>query len=76
MREPPRKKFWERLSNLLLVRLFLTVSTFIVFVALQVPFPLILSLIAGMLDIIPGIDATLGVGIVNAAEAANHPTIA
>jgi predicted PurR-regulated permease PerM len=48
----------------LIIVLFLTISTFITFILLQVPFALILSLIAGLLDVIPGIGATLGVGIV------------
>jgi predicted PurR-regulated permease PerM len=48
----------------LILMVFLTVSTFTVFVSLQVPFPLILSLIVGVVDAIPGIGATLGVMIV------------
>lgn len=48
----------------LLLMLFLTTSTFIVFILLQVPFPLVLSLIIGVIDAIPGIGATLGVGTV------------
>lgn len=59
-----KTKFVGFFQGQLIVVLFLTVSTFIVFVLLQVPFPLILSLIAGILDVIPGIGATLGVGIV------------
>ena len=59
-----KTKFVGFFQGQLIVVLFLTISTFIVFVVLQVPFPLILSLIAGILDIIPGIGATLGVGIV------------
>ncbi|HAG83530.1 MAG TPA: AI-2E family transporter [Cyanobacteria bacterium UBA12227] len=59
-----KTKFVGFFQGQLIVVLFLTVSTFIVFVILQVPFPLILSLIAGILDVIPGIGATLGVGIV------------
>lgn len=59
-----KTKFVGFFQGQLIVVLFLTVSTFTVFVVLQVPFPLILSLIAGILDIIPGIGATLGVSIV------------
>lgn len=59
-----KTKFIGFFQGQIIVVLFLTVSTFIAFVLLQVPFPLILSLIAGILDIIPGIGATLGVGIV------------
>lgn len=52
--------FWGRL----LLAAFFTVSTFIVFLILGVPFPLVLALIAGVFDLIPGIGATLGVGLV------------
>ncbi|WP_414618960.1 AI-2E family transporter [Calothrix sp. CCY 0018] len=48
----------------LLLTLFLTVSTFFVFVLLRVPFPLVLSVIVGFIDIIPGIGATLGIGLI------------
>jgi predicted PurR-regulated permease PerM len=44
--------------------LFLTTATFIVFVILQVPFPLLLAVIIGVIDLIPGIGATLGGAIV------------
>lgn len=47
-----------------LLTLFLTTSTLLVFLVLRVPFPLLLSLIAGFLDAIPGIGATLGVSVV------------
>lgn len=43
----------------LLLMSFLSISTFLVFILLQVPFPLILSLIIGVLDAVPGIGATL-----------------
>ncbi|KST70002.1 AI-2E family transporter [Mastigocoleus testarum] len=43
---------------------FLTISTFIVFFLLQVPFPLVLSFIVGLLDTIPGIGATLGISVI------------
>lgn len=48
----------------LLLMLFLSISTFLVFVLLQVPFPLVLSLIIGVIDAVPGIGATLGIGSV------------
>lgn len=48
----------------LLLMLFLSISTFIVFVLLQVPYPLVLALIIGILDAVPGIGATLGIGTV------------
>lgn len=48
----------------ILLCLFLTLATFIVFVFLQTPFPLLLSFIVGIFDLIPGIGATLGVSTV------------
>ncbi|PAX52023.1 AI-2E family transporter [Brunnivagina elsteri] len=48
----------------LTLTLFLTITTFIAFTVLQVPFALVLSVIIGILDIIPGIGATLGVSLV------------
>jgi predicted PurR-regulated permease PerM len=59
-----KTKFLGFFRGQFIVVLFLTLSTFIVFVILQVPFPLVLSLIAGIFDFIPGIGATLGVSIV------------
>jgi predicted PurR-regulated permease PerM len=53
--------FWGRL----LLSIFFGVSTFVVFLILGVPFPLVLALIAGVFDLIPGIGATLGVGLVS-----------
>ena len=48
----------------LLLTLFLTVTTFLVFIVLGVPFPLVLSVIVGFIDVIPGIGATLGIGVI------------
>lgn len=48
----------------LILMSFLSTSTFLVFILLQVPFPLILSLIIGVIDAVPGIGATLGIGTV------------
>ncbi len=48
----------------LLLTLFLTVTTFLVFVVLGVPFPLVLSVIVGFIDVIPGIGATLGISVI------------
>jgi predicted PurR-regulated permease PerM len=59
-----RRSFLGFFRGQLILTLFLTTSTFIVFVVLQVPFPLILSVIVGILDIIPGIGATLGVAVI------------
>ncbi|MBD2667105.1 hypothetical protein B6N60_03563 [Richelia sinica FACHB-800] len=51
--------FWGRL----ILSVFFGVSTFIVFLILQVPYTLILATIAGIFDLIPGIGATLGISI-------------
>ncbi|MEA5595816.1 AI-2E family transporter [Rivularia sp. UHCC 0363] len=59
-----KRSFLGFFRGQLLLTLFLTVSTFIVFVVLGVPFPLVLSVIVGFLDIIPGIGATLGVSVI------------
>ncbi|QLE56595.1 AI-2E family transporter [Nostoc sp. TCL26-01] len=59
-----RRSFLGFFRGQLLLSLFLTSSTLIVFLLLQVPFALILSVIVGVVDIIPGIGATLGVSII------------
>ncbi|MDP8933348.1 MAG: AI-2E family transporter [Cyanobacteriota bacterium] len=59
-----KRKFLGFFRGQLLLCLFLTTSTFIVFLVLNVPFALLLAIIAGLFDLIPGIGATLGVGIV------------
>lgn len=52
--------FWGRL----LLSIFFAVSTFIVFLLLQIPYALVLAVIAGLFDLIPGIGATLGISLV------------
>lgn len=52
--------FWGRL----LLSIFFGVSTFLVFIGLSVPYALALSTLAGLFDLIPGIGATLGIGLV------------
>ncbi|MGD1948522.1 MAG: AI-2E family transporter [Leptolyngbyaceae cyanobacterium] len=52
--------FWGRL----LLSIFFAISTFIFFWLLKIPYPLILAVIAGLFDLIPGIGATLGVGLI------------
>lgn len=52
--------FWGRL----LLAVFSITSTFVVFAILGMPFPLVLAFIAGSFNLIPGIGATLGIGIV------------
>jgi predicted PurR-regulated permease PerM len=48
----------------LLLTLFLTTATLLVFIILNVPFALLLAVIVGLLDVIPGIGATLGVSTI------------
>lgn len=70
--ENSRKRFADTVEEKLLgffqgqliLMLFLSASTFLVFILLQVPFPLVLSLTIGIIDAIPGIGATLGIGTV------------
>lgn len=70
--EKSRKHFAETVEDKLLgffrgqliLMLFLSISTFLVFLFLQVPFPLILSLIIAIIDAVPGIGATLGISTV------------
>jgi predicted PurR-regulated permease PerM len=59
-----KRNFLGFFQGQLLLTLFLSASTFIVFLVLKVPFALILSIIVGIIDIIPGIGATLGVGVI------------
>lgn len=59
-----QRNFLGFLWGRLILSLFFGVSTFIVFLFLQVPYPLVLAAIAGVLDLIPGIGATLGISLV------------
>ncbi|NEU76334.1 AI-2E family transporter [Hassallia byssoidea VB512170] len=59
-----RRNFLGFFRGQLILTLFLSASTFMIFSLLKVPFALILSVIVGLLDIIPGIGATLGVGVI------------
>ncbi len=59
-----RRSFLGFFRGQFLLSLFLTSSTFLVFLILQVPFALLLSVIVGIVDIIPGIGATLGISII------------
>lgn len=52
--------FWGRL----LLSLFFGVSTFLVFIVLNIPYALVLAAIAGVFDLIPGIGATIGISLV------------
>ncbi|MGR3278194.1 AI-2E family transporter [Acaryochloris marina] len=53
--------FWGRF----LLALFFAVSSFFVFLSLGVPVPLILAVVAGVFDMIPGIGATIGIGAIS-----------
>jgi len=53
--------FWGRL----LLSIFFGVSTFVVFLLFKVPYALTLAVIAGLFDLIPGIGATLGIGLLS-----------
>ncbi len=53
--------FWGRF----LLALFFAVSSFFVFLFLGVPVPLILAVVAGIFDMIPGIGATIGIGLIS-----------
>jgi len=64
--------FWGRL----LLSLFFGLSTFVVFWLLGVPFPLLLAAIAGGFDLIPGVGATLGIGLVCLILLAQTPWLA
>lgn len=59
-----KRKFLGFFKGQALLILFLTVSSFIVFLILRVPFPLVLALIVAIFDAVPGIGATLGISIV------------
>ncbi|MBW4568329.1 MAG: AI-2E family transporter [Tolypothrix carrinoi HA7290-LM1] len=59
-----RRSFLGFFRGQLILTLFLSASSFMIFSLLKVPFALILSVIVGLLDIIPGIGATLGVGVI------------
>ncbi|MBD2771054.1 AI-2E family transporter [Iningainema tapete] len=59
-----KRNFLGFFRGQLILTLFLSCSTFLIFLILDVPFALILSVIVAILDIIPGIGATLGVGVI------------
>ena len=52
--------FWGRL----LLSIFFGASAFLVFILFGVPYALAMSAIAGVFDLIPGIGATLGIGLI------------
>jgi predicted PurR-regulated permease PerM len=58
----------------LLLMVFLTVSTALIFPLLGVKYSLILAVIVGVLDVIPGIGATLGIVLISAMVFASQGT--
>lgn len=58
-----RRSFLGFLRGQLLLMLFLTLTTLAAFSLLQVDYPLLLAIIVGVIDAIPGIGATLGISI-------------
>jgi len=59
-----KRKFLGFFKSQVILMVFLSVTSFIVFVILRVPFPLVLALIIAIFDAVPGIGATLGISIV------------
>lgn len=60
-----RQSFLGFFRGQLILVVFLMFSTFITFLILQIPFALVLALIAGIFDLIPGIGATLGISLIS-----------
>ncbi|MBD1861266.1 MULTISPECIES: AI-2E family transporter [Trichocoleus] len=60
-----QRKFLGFFRGQFLLTVFLTTTSFLVFLILQVPFALLLAMMVGILDTIPGIGATLGVALVS-----------
>ncbi|MDV2994600.1 MAG: putative transport protein [Chroococcidiopsis sp. SAG 2025] len=59
------RKFLAFIKGQFVLVLFLSFTSFVAFLVLEVPFPLILSLTIGFANLIPGIGAILGIGIVS-----------
>ncbi|KAM3093749.1 AI-2E family transporter [Phormidesmis sp. 146-35] len=59
-----QRNFVGFLRGQLLISFLLSLSTFLVFVLFQIPFPFLLAVTIGIFDLIPGIGATLGVSLV------------
>jgi predicted PurR-regulated permease PerM len=58
-----QRSFLGFLRGQLLLMLFLILTTLAAFALLQVDYPLLLALIVGVIDAIPGIGATLGISL-------------
>lgn len=59
-----RRNFLGFFRGQMLLSLFFSAATFIIFLILNVPFPLVLAVIGGFFEIIPGIGAILGISII------------
>ncbi len=59
-----QRNFVGFLQGQLLISSLLSLATFLVFLLVQIPFPFLLAVVIGILDLIPGIGATLGVTFV------------
>ncbi|MGB3300829.1 MAG: AI-2E family transporter [Phormidesmis sp.] len=64
--------FWGRL----LLSVFFGSSTFFMFLLFKVPYALTLAVIAGLLDLIPGIGSTIGIGLVTLFLLSQSPFLA
>ncbi|MBD2534220.1 AI-2E family transporter [Nostoc flagelliforme FACHB-838] len=60
-----QKNFIGFLRGQLLISLILSIATFLVFAVFHVPFPFLLAITVGVLDLVPGIGATLGISLVS-----------
>lgn len=59
-----QRNFLGFFQGQLLLALFLTLATFLVFLGLQVPLALLLAFLAGFCNLIPGIGAPLGISLI------------
>ncbi len=59
-----QRNFLAFFRGQLLLSLFFSIAIFILFLFIQVPFSLVLALIGGIFEAIPGIGATLGISLI------------
>lgn len=71
-----RRNFLGFFRGQLILVAFLSTTSFLVFWALNAPFALLLALIVGFLDAIPGIGATLGISLVSLILLSQSPWLA
>ena len=60
-----QRNFLGFFQGQLLLMLFMTTASFVVLLALQVNFPLVLAVILGVFELVPGIGATLGISLIS-----------